>query len=226
MLVNPPNGASIDANGIITWTPSRPQGPHTNTITTVVTNTDAFDPINPHLSATNSFMAIVYAPTLAPISNATVNVGQTVSFTASATDNDSTRTLTFSVASGPGSIGLSSGAYSWRPPVTSAGSSNVVQVRVTDNSAPPLTDTKAFTIFVNALTPVELTPIEYTNGRFVMQISGPVGPDYILQAASALSNNAAWVHLQTNTPASSPFSVTDTNAGAFADRFYRVQLGP
>src|ERR1019366_8506887 len=82
MLVNPPNGASIDTRGIITWTPSRPQGPGTKTITTVVTNTDAFDPINPHLSATNSFVVIVYAPTLAPINNAFVNVGQTVGFTA------------------------------------------------------------------------------------------------------------------------------------------------
>jgi hypothetical protein len=226
MLVNPPNGASINTNGIITWTPLRTQGPRTNTITTVVTNTDAFDPINPHLSATNSFVVIIYAPTLAPINDATVSVGQTLSFTASATDNDSSRTLTFSVVGGLGSIGLNSGAFSWRPPATSAGSSNSVQIRVTDNSALPLTDTKAFTIFVNALTPVALTPIAYTNGRFVMQISGPLGPDYILQAASTLSNNAVWVNLQTITPASPPFSVTDTNAGAFTNRFYRVKLGP
>jgi hypothetical protein len=206
--------------------PTRLQGPGTNTITTVVTNTDAFDLINPHLSATNSFTVIVFAPTLAPINNATVDVGQTVSFTASATDNDSTRTLTFSLLSGPGSIGLNSGAFSWRPPVSSSGSSNFVQVQVTDNSAPPLTDTKGFSILVNALTSVDLTAIEYTNGRFVMQISGPIGPDYILQAAAALTNNAVWLNLLTNTPASSPFSITDTNAGAFTNRFYRVELGP
>ncbi len=225
-LVNPPSGASIDSGGIITWTPLRSQGPHTNTITTVVANTDAFDLVNPHLSATNSFTVIVYAPTLAPINDATVNVGQTVSFTAFATDNDSTRTLTFSVVGGPGSIGLSSGAFSWQPLAASAGTSNSVQIRVTDNSVPPLTDTKAFTVFVNALTPVELTPIAYTNGRFVMRVSGPLGPDYILQAASALDPNVAWANLQTNTPLSSPFSVTDTNAGAFTNRFYRVKLGP
>jgi hypothetical protein len=71
-----------------------------------------------------------------------------------------------------------------------------------------------------------MTPIQYTNGLFVMQISGSVGPDDILQAASALGNNAMWVNLQTNTPVSSPFSVTDTNAGAFTNRFYRVELRP
>ncbi len=32
-LVNPPAGAAIDANGIITWTPSQTQSPSTNTLT-------------------------------------------------------------------------------------------------------------------------------------------------------------------------------------------------
>ena len=54
-LINPPAGAAIDANGIITWTPSQSQSPGTNTITTVVTNADPYDLVNPHLTATNSF---------------------------------------------------------------------------------------------------------------------------------------------------------------------------
>ena len=58
-LVNPPTGASISTNGIITWTPSQTQSPSTNTFTTVVTNTNPYDLINPHLTATNSFTVIV-----------------------------------------------------------------------------------------------------------------------------------------------------------------------
>src|SRR5208337_3424338 len=50
-LVNPPAGAVIDANGIITWTPSQNQSPGTNTITTVVTNTNPYDLVNPQLTA-------------------------------------------------------------------------------------------------------------------------------------------------------------------------------
>src|SRR5208283_5598233 len=65
-LVNPPAGAAIDANGIITWTPSQNQSPGTNTLTTVVTNTDPYDLVNPHLSATNSFMVIVNAMGVVP----------------------------------------------------------------------------------------------------------------------------------------------------------------
>ena len=37
-LINPPAGAVIDTNGVITWTPTEAQGPGTNTITTVVTD--------------------------------------------------------------------------------------------------------------------------------------------------------------------------------------------
>jgi len=58
-LVNSPAGASIDAQGIITWTPIDTQGPGTNTITTVATSTNLLDPVNPQLSATNSFTVIV-----------------------------------------------------------------------------------------------------------------------------------------------------------------------
>ena len=66
-LVNPPAGASINTNGIITWTPSQTQSPSTNTLTTVVTNTDPYDLVNPHLSATNSFTVVVREVNVAPV---------------------------------------------------------------------------------------------------------------------------------------------------------------
>src|SRR5438045_1053742 len=47
-LISPPPGASIDADGVIRWTPSETQGPSINTITTVVTDNGV-----PRLSATN-----------------------------------------------------------------------------------------------------------------------------------------------------------------------------
>jgi Putative Ig domain len=230
VLINPPAGMTISASGIITWTPSQAQSPGTNTVTTVVTNTNPFDLVNPHLAATNSFTVIVFAPMLASIANFTVNVGQTVSFTATAKDNDNSRTLTFSLGTAPAgaTINSASGLFNWRPPVASAGSSNNLSVRVTDNSVPSLSSTQAFYVIVNALTPVSLSPISHSATRFVLQVSGPIGPDYILQGAKSLSTvaNTNWVNLLTNTPAASPFSVTDTNLSGFTNRFYRVQLGP
>ena len=64
--MNPPAGATIDANGIITWTPSQNQSPSTNTLTTVVTNTNPYDLVNPHLTATNSFTVVVSEVNVAP----------------------------------------------------------------------------------------------------------------------------------------------------------------
>jgi len=78
---------------------------------------------------------------------------------------------------------------------------------------------------VNPLTPVTLTAVAKTATQFQMQATGPVGPDYILQANGALPNNN-WFNISTNTPASSPLSVTDTNLSGFTNRFYRVRLGP
>ena len=58
-LLNPPAGMAIDTNGIITWTPQQNQSPSTNLVTTLVTNANPYDPVNPHLSATNAFTVIV-----------------------------------------------------------------------------------------------------------------------------------------------------------------------
>ncbi len=55
-LLNPPDGAGIDANGVIRWTPTPAQAPGTYTLTTVVSD-------NPGtavaISATNSFVVTV-----------------------------------------------------------------------------------------------------------------------------------------------------------------------
>jgi hypothetical protein len=60
-LVNPPAGMSIDTNGVITWTPQQNQSPSTNLVTTIVANSNPYDLVNPHLSATNTFTVIVKA---------------------------------------------------------------------------------------------------------------------------------------------------------------------
>jgi hypothetical protein len=58
-LVSPPSNMVISASGIITWTPAQAQSPSTNTITIIVTNSNPYDLVNQHLSATNSFTVIV-----------------------------------------------------------------------------------------------------------------------------------------------------------------------
>lgn len=53
-LVNPPAGAAIDDNGVITWTITSAQNSSTNVITTVATDNGV-----PALSATNSFIVTI-----------------------------------------------------------------------------------------------------------------------------------------------------------------------
>ena len=224
-LVNPPTGMQISASGVITWTPLRSQGPGTNLITTVVTNTDALDLVNPHLSATNSFTLIVYAPTLAAIGNYQVNVGQTVAFTAAATDNDSTRTLTYNLVSPPSgaSLNSTSGWFNWRLAAAQAGTTNTIQAKVTDNSVPSLSDMKSFTVIVNPLAPVILKSLGFANDQFTFQVSGTAGPDYIITASTNLS---LWTDIFTNPSPATPFQYTSINSNSLPGRFYRVRLSP
>jgi hypothetical protein len=226
-LIAPPAGAVIDTNGIFTWTPAPTQSPGTNTITVVAISADPADTQDPLLASLGSFTVIVYAPTLAPISNQTVNVGQVISFTAAGSDNDPTRTLTYSLSGAPSgaTINAANGAFHWRPGVIDANTTNSISVELAANSTPAATVSQTFTITVNALTPVNLGMLATAGGQAQIQVSGPVGPDYILQA-SALLSPGSWAGLLTNTPTSAPFTLTDTNAPSFSKRFYRIQIGP
>jgi hypothetical protein len=92
-LVAPPSGAAIGASsGLITWTPTEAQGSNTYTLTVTVTDTNAAAVNAKSLSVTNSFTVVVNevnsAPSVDAMINRTVNAGQTISFTATATDAD------------------------------------------------------------------------------------------------------------------------------------------
>ena len=102
----------------------------------------------------NSIIPPNTPPTLAPIANQTVNVGQTVAFTASATDTDQPpQTLTFALLAGAtnATLNTNSGAFSFRPLVTQANSTNNFTLQVSDNGTPSLSATQSFSVVVNPL---------------------------------------------------------------------------
>lgn len=164
-------------------------------------------------------------PALAAISNRTVNVGQTVAFTASATDTDQPpQTLTFALLAGPSNATLDtkSGAFSFRPLVTQANSTNNFALTVSDNGTPSLSATQSFSVVVNPLSPPGLGNLSAAGGHFTFSVSGQNGPDYAMEASTNLTQ---WsTVLITNSPAL-PFVWTDTNSAA-PRLFYRVKLGP
>ena len=61
-LVNPPAGATIDSNGIITWTPTPGQSPSTNLVVVVVSTTVTSSAGNSTISSSNSFLVTVSSP--------------------------------------------------------------------------------------------------------------------------------------------------------------------
>ena len=62
----------------------------------------------------------------------------------------------------------------------------------------------------------------FTNGIFQMSFSGPAGSNYVLQVST---NLLQWTSISTNTPAASPFVLTDPSAPGQA-KFYRVLQVP
>jgi hypothetical protein len=149
-LLNPPAGASISTNGLITWTPAEEQGPSTNTIVTVVTDNGT-----PPLSATNNFIVLVNEVNRAPVLTVppykVIHGLATLVLTNSVTDPDlPANTLTFSLLAAPDGVSLdpSSGVLSWTPTEAQLSSTNLITVGVTDNGSPPLSDSGSFTVVV------------------------------------------------------------------------------
>jgi uncharacterized repeat protein (TIGR03806 family) len=113
----------------------------------------------------------------------------------------------------------------------------------TTNSTPytgPIMVTNSATLNINAWAPgyvesvVDTVPYTilpgpyftslpvFTNGLFAMSLAGPAGSNYVLQVSTNLFQ---WTSLSTNTPATSPFTLTDPGAPG-GNRFYRVLLLP
>ena len=166
-------------------------------------------------------------PVLAAISNYTVNVGQTVAFTAGAADtNPPPPTLTFSLLTAPtnATLDANSGAFSFRPLVTQANSTNKITLKASDNGAPGLSATQSFMVAVNPLTAPLLTPTNWNNGQLTLRVAGESGPDYAVMASTNLVD---WVTLfKTNSPPM-PFNWAVTNnTGALPRQFYRIKVGP
>ncbi|HZL44261.1 MAG TPA: putative Ig domain-containing protein, partial [Verrucomicrobiae bacterium] len=165
-------------------------------------------------------------PTFQPIADQTVNVGQTVAFTSSATDSDTpAQTLTFSLLSGPAGALLDTniGAFSWRPPVTAADSTNPVSLQVADNGTPSMSATQSFNVIVNPLTLPTLGSFSLSAGQFSFQVNGDTGPDYEIQSSSNLVD---WVSAFTTNSPAMPFNWTDPSAGTSPSLFYRIVVGP
>ncbi|HEY2951819.1 MAG TPA: lamin tail domain-containing protein [Verrucomicrobiae bacterium] len=211
-------------------------GPNGETIDTVVfegQNSDISQGRFPDAGSPIYFMpptpgapnVINHAPTLGGISNRTVHAGETVNFTASASDSDSPpQVLSYTLGAGaPTGAGLnsSSGFFSWTPTYLQAPTTNLLAVRVADNGVPSLSATQTVTITV--LPAPHLTGIMLSATNVSLTWDATAGKTYQVDSKDDL-NEANWVTV----PGGNSIFVNSTS-WTFTDnrppsrmRFYRI----
>ncbi|EEF62143.1 putative Ig domain-containing protein [Pedosphaera parvula] len=211
-----PAGASINsASGAFTWTPTEAQGPSTNTITVRVTDNGS-PALSDFETITVTVKEVNTAPTLAVISDQTINEGSTLSLTASGSDSDvPANTLTYSLDPGAPTgmtINSSSGAITWTP--TEAQGPNVypITVRVTDNGSPSLFATQNFNVTVNEVNTAPVLSLG-TSGTMVTLIDdfetedpGADSGTVMFRVANYSGSTSAFVD-----PAVTPMTEVSTN---------------
>jgi hypothetical protein len=104
-----------------------------------------------------------YLPTISVVSNVTINAGQTLSLSVTASDPNPFATLTFGLGSGAPTgmtIDPNTGQVNWPTSPAFGGTTNPISIIVADNSQPPLTATGMVSVAViQVITPPVLSPI-------------------------------------------------------------------
>ncbi len=171
-------------------------------------------------------------PVFVSVPDQTINADETVQVTNTATASDiPPYSLTYSPANTfptNATLDPTYGVFTWRPSVSQANTTNLIQILALDSDPANYSATNSFSVIVNALTNPVLSAagaggnISFGQGQFNMAITGPQGPDYTVLMSTDLVN---WQSIFTTNSPATPFTFTDTNA-TNANQFYQIQIGP
>jgi glucuronoarabinoxylan endo-1,4-beta-xylanase len=168
-------------------------------------------------------------PALSPVPDQTINPGITLTLTNLAAEpNVPPLGLTFSLLQAPANatlaqINATNAVFTWRPGVGQAGTTNQVQVMVSDNGSPVLSATNQFNVTVNPLAPSGFSSLAFSRQQVSLVVTGAFGPDYELLVSTNLLD---WQLLSTAPSPPPPVTFIDTNSSARPAGFYRIQLVP
>jgi hypothetical protein len=210
------------SNGILTWT-NNSVSPGNKTIYVIAT-----DHNSPAMSATNSFQLIFLPPlppTLTVPTNQTIYVGRTFTVTNSATNIVLTNAIyTFKLPSPSTNVWITTnGVLAWTNTAVPPGT-NLVSVKVTDNSVPPLSATNSFKVIVTPFPPV-LTNLLASSHSFQFSFRTLSNTTWRIDASTNLNAATNWLPIFTNTAGTSgTLQFTDLLATNYPWRFYRAVL--
>jgi hypothetical protein len=166
-------------------------------------------------------------PVLAAIADCIIHAGCVLAMTNSATDPDvPAHALSFSLDPGapPGvTIDPANGLFSWPVPAAYANTTNTITVRVTQTSAPGLSDAKSFAVIVAA--PPVLQPFRPANGVAQLTWNTIPGQSYRLQYKPSLADTN-WTDLLPDIIATAATASATDPVGSAPQRFYRILLLP
>jgi len=215
--------ASIDSNGVISWTPTEAQGPGTNIfVTTVSDGTD---------TTANVFEVVVTevnSPPVLPVqTNRTIPAQCPLVVTNTASDPDiPVYTLLYSLLVAPTNAAISAdGIISWTPAAAQSASTNIFTTVVTDGTD---SATNTFDVIVGAqsgVTPPVIKSISYYNTEVVVSWASVEGRSYRLQYKE-LVTDTNWFDVTPDVLGTGD-NVSTTNAVSGAtERYYRVFVVP
>ena len=188
-LIGAPTGASIDSSGQFTWTPTEAQGGTGNPYQFKVRVTDGV--AITETNVTINVAEVNQAPTLSPIGNKTVYLGDTLSFTAVGADLDvPAQTLSYSlVGTIPAGATINSvtGQFAWTPTAQQVGAIYTFKVRVTDSGG--LLAEEQISVGVAYTWSDFLQPVN-ANGSSIFKLGRTIPVKFTLMGASAGINSA------------------------------------
>ncbi len=159
------------------------------------------------------------APVLAPIGNKVIYIGQTLAFTAMATDSDvPLQALTFSLdPTPPFGAGISAGgAFTWTPSGVGA---STITIRVTDNGVPVMSDFES--IVVDVLPAPSFTSSVLNGDKLELTWGARAGKKYAVDYKDDL-NAEDWTPLWTNTAIGNFLSFTNATTNG-PQQFFRIR---
>jgi hypothetical protein len=195
----------------------------------------------------NQFATANQPPILTAIGARNLDEGQTLQFTATATDQDAGQKLSYSLAGAPAGavINAATGAFLWTTTEADGPGQYSFAVRVSDNGVPPRLDTETITVTVRELNSAPIIdpvsdqtvdegaallftatardadlPLQVL--RYTLEPGAPAGA-----AINALTGEFSWTPAEAQGPGTYPISIRvsdDANPSASALRSFTVQV--